>query len=79
MAEVIFMSRRKKPFPHDATPDVHAFPAPPESAESIVNRYGTYNIQPTVDTTNTFPLIGQGLPKQWRDMHLDRDALEKEE
>lgn len=26
-------------------------------------RYGTYNIQPTADTENDFPLIAQGLPR----------------
>lgn len=33
-------------------------------AEDIVNKYGTYNIQPTADTKNLFPQISQGLPKQ---------------
>ena len=28
----------------------------------LVNRYGTYNIQPTADTDNLFPLISHGLP-----------------
>ena len=26
-----------------------------------VNKYGTYNIQPTADTDNEFPAIAQGL------------------
>lgn len=37
----------KQPFPHDATPDVHAFSSPPENVKDLINRYGTYNIQPT--------------------------------
>ena len=33
-------------------------------AGDIVNKYGTYNIQPTADTKNLFPQISQGLPQQ---------------
>ena len=29
----------------------------------MVNKYGTYNIQPTADSDNEFPEIAQGLPK----------------
>ncbi len=68
------MSRKKKPT--DATPDVHAFQSPPESVENLVNRYGTYNIQPTADTENVFPLIAPGLPKPYRDMKLRKADLE---
>ena len=35
----------------------------PETAEEYVNKYGTYNIQPTSDTDNVFPTIAAGLPK----------------
>lgn len=30
-----------------------------ESAFDMVNKYGTYNIQPTADTENEFPAIAQ--------------------
>lgn len=33
-------------------------------AEDVVNKYGTYNIQPTADTINLFPQISAGLPKR---------------
>lgn len=33
-------------------------------AEDTVNKFGTYNIQPTADTKNLFPQISQGLPRQ---------------
>ena len=66
----------KQPFPHDATPDVHSFSSPPENVRELINMYGTYNIQPTSDTENLFPLIAPGLPKAYRDMHLDKDDLE---
>lgn len=67
----------KQPFPHDATPDVHAFSAPPESTRDIVNMYGTYNIQRTADTDDLFPLIAPGLPRQWRKLHLGKPELEE--
>lgn len=35
----------------------------PDNAEDMVNKFGTYNIQPTADTDNEFPEIAQGLPK----------------
>lgn len=31
-------------------------------AFDLVNKYGTYNIQDTADTSNLFPMIAQGLP-----------------
>ena len=67
--------RKKKPF-HDPAPDIHDFPGVPESTFDLVNQYGTYNTQPTTDTENLFPLIAPGLPKAYRDMHLDKDDLE---
>ena len=42
----------------------------------LVNMYGTYNIQPTSDTENTFPLIAPGLPKAYRNMKLNKHDLE---
>ena len=66
----------KKPFGHDATPDVHAFASPPENGRELINMYGTYNIQPTTDTENLFPLIGPELPERWRHMSLGKDDLE---
>ena len=69
----------KQPFPHDATPDVHAFSSPPENAKDLINRYGTYNIQPTADTANTFPMIAHGLPKAWRKRRIGKENLETTE
>lgn len=77
--EVARMKKKQEKFPMDATPDVHMFPGVPQSCFDIVNQYGTYNIQPTVDTENTFPLVGQGLPTQWKNMAMGKKELEKEE
>ena len=35
----------------------------PKSAYGMLNKYGTYEIQPTADTDNAFPAISQGLAK----------------
>lgn len=35
----------------------------PETPYEMVNKYGTYEIQPTAETENEFPTIAQGLPK----------------
>lgn len=69
--------KRRQGFPYDATPDVHRFSGVPESCFDIVNRYGTYNIQPTADTENTFPLIAPGLPRQLKELHLGKDELKE--
>lgn len=34
----------------------------PESCDEILHKYGTYEIQPTSDSENSFPKISQGLP-----------------
>lgn len=68
---------KKRKLPHDATPDVHNFPGVPESAFDVVNMYGTYNIQPTANTENVFPLIAPGLPKEYRNMRLDKEDVER--
>ena len=31
-------------------------------AFDLVNKYGTYEVQDTADTSNLFPMIAQGLP-----------------
>ena len=70
--------RSREGFPYDATPDVHHFPGVPRSSFDLVNMYGTYNIQPTSDTENTFPLIVPGLPKAYRNMKLTNTTWSRE-
>ena len=72
------MPKKSGGFPYDATPDVHQFRGVPESCFDLVNMYGTYNIQPTADTENVFPLISHALPEQWKDMAIGKDKLEQE-
>lgn len=37
---------------------------PPETAEEMVNCYGTYEIQSTADNDNMYPAIAQGFNKK---------------
>ena len=73
------MSKEMKERRHYPFPDA-PFAAPvfgqPESCADLVNKYGTYNIQPTCDTPNLFPLIGPGLPRRWREMQLGKQELD---
>lgn len=48
----------------------------PETAEEMVNKYGTYEIQPTADSDHLFPAIAQGLPKDF-DEHLDKPRIKQ--
>lgn len=68
----------KHKLPHDATPDVHEFHAPPEDIHDIINGWGTYNIQATANTENIFPLIGPGLPKKWKDREISKEDMENQ-
>ena len=45
------------------TPSANAVLDQPEDVFELINKYGTYNIQPTAETENSFPKISQGLPK----------------
>ena len=68
----------KKGMPYDGTPEVNAFPGDPDDCFDMVNKYGTYNIQPTSAGDPLFPLIGPGLPRPWRQMKLGKDDLERQ-
>ena len=45
----------------------------PETVYELLNKYGTYEIQPTADSDNDFPKIAQGLPKQEKGKVVDKD------
>lgn len=44
-----------------------AIQSQPENAFEQVNKYGTYEIQPTAEADQRFPEIAQGLPKKKQD------------
>jgi len=35
-----------------------------QTTEELLNKYGTYNIQPTQNSENEFPAIGQNTPEK---------------
>ena len=45
------------------TPSSNSIQGQPQNVFELINKYGTYNIQPTDDSDNSFPKIAQGLPK----------------
>ena len=45
----------------------------PETTFELLNKYGTYEIQPTCDSDNDFPKIAQGLPKEENRKIVDKD------
>lgn len=58
-------TKRKKISERDCpTPSAASVTGEPEDVFDMVNKYGTYNIQPTAQTENAFPYISQGLPKK---------------
>ncbi len=71
MVLVINMSKNDKKIQKEiaATPVL----GQPQNAIELINKYGTYEIQPTADSDNDFPKIAQGLPKQKNRKALDKD------
>ena len=45
----------------------------PKTVFELVNKFGTYEIQPTCDSDNDFPKIAQGLPRQKNRKVVDND------
>ena len=62
--------------PLDETPMMNPFFGQPESTFDLINKYGTYNIQPTNEQENAFPMIAQALPTQWKNMEVRKEELE---
>ncbi len=69
--------KRDKGLPYDETPMMNPFFGQPDSAFDLVNKYGTYNIQPTNEQENPFPAIAQGLPGAWRGRRVSKEELEE--
>ena len=45
-------------------PSAETWDRTPDTAEEMINTYGTYEIQPTADSEFMFPAISQGLPSK---------------
>ena len=57
------MKQEKKTDRVDLPLDIQSLNVQPTTAEEMVNKYGTYEIQPTSDSGNVFPTIAAGLPR----------------
>ncbi|MBR7071724.1 MAG: hypothetical protein IKI29_06160 [Clostridia bacterium] len=54
------MKKKKQLDTAKVTDAVHS---QPETAFELINKYGTYEIQPTAESDSEYPAIAQGLPK----------------
>ena len=55
---------KKQDFKLSVEPSSESWDPTPDTADEMVNTYGTYEIQATADTKNRFPAISQGLPSE---------------
>ncbi len=60
---VIKMDKEHKNYIEPLEERITYIPDNPETPFEMVNKYGTYEIQPTSETDNEFPTIAQGLSK----------------
>ena len=70
------MKRKDMGLPRDMTPMLKARFGQPNDCADLINKYGTYNIQPTADTENLFPMIAPGLPDECKLMAIGKKDLE---
>ena len=45
----------------------------PQNVFDLINKYGTYNIQPTAESDADFPKIAQGIPPANKRKIVDKD------
>ena len=70
ISEEILVNNKKR---EKKTLSADAIVSQPETSFELINKYGTYEIQPTGDSDNDFPKIAQGLPKPENRKVLDKD------
>lgn len=70
--------KSKKNAGTDSEISVYAPGGNPETAFDTVNAFGTYNIQPTADTDNTYPAIAQGFNKKAVKTDRENKSAEKQ-
>ena len=62
----------------ELTPSAVSVGDAPDDSFQLVNKYGTYEIQPTADTDNKFPAIAQGFSRKEQERErLDEKSGEK--
>lgn len=70
--------KKEKGIPYVMDANTQPFFGQPDDCFEQINRYGTYNIQPTNDTRNMFPAIAQGLPRSLHQAEIRKDEIPKE-
>ncbi len=63
------MMKEKKPL--DTAQAAESVVGQPQTVFELLNKYGTYEIQPTAESDHDFPKIAQGLPKERKVKDLD--------
>ena len=58
------MNKKNENYINQMEERITYIPDSPETPSEMVNKYGTYEIQPTAETDNEFPTIAQSLPKK---------------
>lgn len=56
---------------HHKSQPLERKPGWPDGEDDIINKYGTYEIQPTSGMENPYPMIAQGLSPQEAQEQLD--------
>lgn len=69
----------KKHTREEKTPSLRNVPGDPVTAWDMVNKYGTYNIQPTSDTENAYPAIAAGVLRHPEDVPTPPKIIEETE
>lgn len=74
------MNKKKNLKKINPTPSSDAIIDTPENIFEQLNKYGTYEIQPTADRADFFPAIAQGLPTQptGRNQRVEKRKSNKE-
>lgn len=73
LIRVIFMKKNRKKIDFELS--VANIPGNPETPFQMVNKYGTYEIQPTSDTKNGYPTIAQGYSNSLEKPTKQNDAV----
>ncbi len=60
----MIMDKKNENYINQMEERITYIPDNPETPSEMVNKYGTYEIQPTAETDNEFPTIAQALPKK---------------
>ena len=70
------LPHRNSARPEPAAAKTEAVFGTPDNRFDLLNKYGTYNIQPTADADNLFPMIAPGLPTACSKMKLEKETVE---